>query len=144
MPACYGEPQYSTMRQTQWADRQAPDLCPITVFIAPNNGCFHRKTLKQHIYRTALKCALKFPPNFDPTDFGSRNDFVNKKLLSSIVPPNVDLIPSAVQYVTTVKYVSAKVIIIQSRLSVSTIAIHIVETTSHIHNGHDIDKDNDN
>ena len=47
-------------------------------------------------------------------------------------------------YRAVVKYVSAKVIIIQSRLSVSTIAIHIVETTSHIHNGHDNDKDNDN
>ena len=30
-------------------------------------------------------------------DFGSQNGFVNKKLLSIIVPPNVHLIPRAVR-----------------------------------------------
>ena len=53
MAAFYGQPQYSTMTecsQNQWAGKQAPDHCPITVLIASNNGCLHRKTLKQHIY----------------------------------------------------------------------------------------------
>ena len=102
MTACYGQPQYSTMsegRQMQWADRQASDHCPLTVFIASNNGCFHRKTLKQHLAPT---------------------------------------------YLAEVKYVSAKVIIIHSQFYMSAIAVHIVETISHIHNGHDNNKDNDN
>ena len=47
MAACYGQPQYSTMtegRQNQWAGKQAPDHCPITVLIASNKWCIYRKT----------------------------------------------------------------------------------------------------
>ena len=36
MAACYGQPQYSTMtegRPNQWADKQAPEHCPITVLM---------------------------------------------------------------------------------------------------------------
>ena len=41
----YGQPQYSTMTecsQNQWAGKQAPDHCPITVLIASKNGCLQR------------------------------------------------------------------------------------------------------
>ena len=52
--ASYGQPQFATMTESghnQWAGKQAPDHCPITVLIASkNNGCLHRKTLKQHIH----------------------------------------------------------------------------------------------
>ena len=74
MAACYGQLQYSTMnegRHNQWAGKQASDHCPITVLIASNNGCLHRKTSTG----TALKMCSKIPPNLDPNDFGSQNGF---------------------------------------------------------------------
>ena len=61
----YGQPQFSTMTEgiisghNQWAGKQAPDHCPITVLIASkNNGCLHRKTLKQYIYRYSFENML--------------------------------------------------------------------------------------
>ena len=63
--ASYGQPQFSTMTggiisgHNQWAGKQAPGHCPITVLIASkNNGCLHRKTLKQHIYRYSFENML--------------------------------------------------------------------------------------
>ena len=61
----YGQPQFSTMTEgiisghNQWAGKQAPYHCSITVLIASkNNGCLHRKTLKQHIYRYSFENML--------------------------------------------------------------------------------------
>ena len=72
---------------------------PLLFSLPPTTDALTEKREKSTSTGTALKCALKFPPYFDPSDFGSRNGFVNKKLLSIIVPPNVHLIPRAVRWV---------------------------------------------
>ena len=77
---CYGQPQSSTMTEVGRSSGLAskhlttPKLCSLP----STTDAFILLVKRAHLQVQLLKCAQKVPLNFDSTDFGWQNAFVNK------------------------------------------------------------------